>query len=105
MPKNSQPTKVVKSWSEESNKKKKSIKPFYIMVIILLLITNLFTGYITYGVVVAWCMKLPVTASGFSTSRSYFVPGQTGYGPNALRHYYCTEQDAINAGFYKSSWR
>ena len=102
MPKNPQQTKISKKLPKGSDGTKKRIKPFYIMVIVLLLITNLFTGYITYGVVAIACMRLPVTATNFASAKSYFVPGQSGYGPNAFREYYCTEQDAQNAGFYKS---
>lgn len=69
------------------------------MVIVLLLITNLFTGYITYGVVAIACMRLPVTASSFASGYHYFKPGQSGYGPNLFAQYYCTEDDARNAGF------
>lgn len=77
-------------------------KTIVIWSAVVLTILNLLTGYITYGVVAIACMRLPVTATNFASAKSYFVPGQSGYGPNAFREYYCTEQDAQNAGFYKS---
>lgn len=98
-------TPISKETTKESNGNKKHIKPFYVMVIVLLLIVNLFTGYVTYGVMTIWCMKLPVTATDFASSYTYYKPGQVGYGPNVFAQYYCSEEDALKAGFRPSPWQ
>lgn len=70
-----------------------------VWLIIILLTFNIFTGVLTYGAMTIRCMRLPVTASSFASGYHYFKPGQSGYGPNLFAQYYCTEDDARNAGF------
>jgi hypothetical protein len=50
------------------------------------------------------CARRLVAASKLAASWHYFRPGQSGYGPHAFGEYYCTEQDARNAGFNPSPW-
>ena len=72
-------------------------------IIILLGVFDLSTGVVSYYINYARCLHQPVTASKFMAGYSYHLPGQSGYGPNPFAEYYCTEQQALNAGFHSST--
>ena len=84
-----------------SNRKKHWLK-VSVWAIVILLSLNVFTGIVSYTLTFAWCMHPPITASKFAASYTYFRPGQAYYGPHAFGEYYCSEQDAQNAGFHSS---
>jgi hypothetical protein len=47
-------------------------------------------------------MRLPVAATKFAAAYSYELPGEPLYGPSPFNEYFCTEQQAKNAGFRHS---
>lgn len=96
--------KQVEGVIEMSEGRKKRIIRIIAVSVIVLFLFNLATGVVSYGAVATWCLRPPVVGSKFAASWHYFRPGQPGYGPHAFAEYYCTEQDAKNAGFNPSSW-
>lgn len=87
------------------NKQKTPRRAAYIALIVILgtlaFLGGIGSGVIQYGLSVAGCMKAPVAASSFMAGYSYDLPGDPGYGPSPFNKYYCTEQEAINAGFHR----
>lgn len=85
--------------------KKRSKRTAYITLIIVLgslvLLAGIGSGVLQYGLATVGCMKAPVAASSFMAGYSYDLPGDPGYGPSPFNEYYCSEQDAIKAGFHK----
>lgn len=71
-------------------------------VVTLLVVLNFFTGIVSYSFMYARCSQPPVTASKFMAGYNYYLPGQSGYGPSMFTEYYCSEQEAGNAGFHPS---
>lgn len=58
--------------------------------------------YPLYPVYTIKCGRLPITASTFAGSNVYSLPGDLHYGPKfAVDHLFCSEQDALNAGFHR----
>jgi len=99
-----QKKKTPHSGKKPPRTRKQKIIRYSIIAIILLYLLNLATGVVTYSAMTVWCMRQPVTATKFGASYHYFVPKQVGYGPNMFSEYYCTEQDARDAGFNPSPW-
>ena len=89
--------------NKTKNKQKSSRRSAYIALIIILgmlaFLGGIGSGAIQYGLSAVSCMKAPVAASNFMAGNSYDLPGDPGYGPSPFNKYYCTEQEAINAGF------
>lgn len=86
------------------NKTKKSSRKIAYTALVVILGTlavlgGIGSGIIQYGLSAAACMKAPVAASSFMAGYSYDLPGDPGYGPSPFNKYYCTEQEAISAGF------
>lgn len=64
------------------------------------LILNLFTGIFSYVYGFARCGKQPVAASRFMAGYHYYIPGENGYSVNAFMEYYCSVEEAEEAGFH-----
>ena len=77
-----------------------------IVVFIILYSIACFTPYISgyplFPIYVIRCGKLPIPASTFATSFIYLLPGDRYYGPGkGVDKYFCTEQEALEAGFHR----
>lgn len=85
--------------------RKQSKRPAYIALIVLLgslvFLAGIGSGVLQYSLAAVGCMKAPVAASSFMAGYSYDLPGDSGYGPSPFNEYYCSEQEAIKAGFHR----
>lgn len=75
----------------------------FVWMAIGLLLFNFLTGWVAYGVMTVWCMRLPITGTKYGASYHYFKPGDLLYGPNPVNNYYCSEQDARDDGLHPST--
>lgn len=74
-----------------------------VVVSILLFIGSFSLGLPQYAFAAVRCMRQPVIASDSMAGHSYSLPGDPSYGPNIFAKYFCTEQDAHNAGYYRAA--
>jgi hypothetical protein len=69
----------------------------------LLLIIGVVSGQISYAVAYVKCGKAPINATNFAASRSYFLPGDKGYGPNFFnKDFFCSESEAQASGYLRT---
>ncbi len=89
-----------------SQKKTKNVRLLLMgMVAVLILVEVFFTQYTRYMFYVVKCGGMPVVAHaggkiGFGGSRPrYSVPGSYSYSVGAGQSYYCSQEEAENAGY------
>lgn len=87
--------------SKRISQKTKLITLISIITIIGLLV-GLGSGLLQYSFAAVKCLRAPVAASKFMASYTYELPGEEGYGPGIFNEYFCSEQDARDAGFRPS---
>lgn len=69
----------------------------------LLIAIGLGSGTLQLAVATVRCAGLPVQASDFMASSTYYLPGQSGYGPDIFNNYsYCTKEQVESAGYRPS---
>jgi hypothetical protein len=83
-------------------KRKRAIIALVAIVVSLGLMTGLSSGTIQYAAATIACGRQPVVATSFAAAYSYNLPGDPLYSPGPFSQYYCTEQEAIKAGFRHS---
>jgi hypothetical protein len=66
-------------------------------------ILNFFTGIFNYTYGFIRCGRQPIAASRFMAGYDYYTPGQQGYGVNPFMEYYCSTDEAENAGFHPAN--
>lgn len=72
-------------------------------LVLLLLIIGVVSGQISYMTAYVKCGTAPINATKFAASRSYFLPGEQGYGPSPYNSaYFCTQTEAEEAGYRHS---
>lgn len=86
-----------------ANEEKVPKSVIVIGVTLILLILGWLSGANDYMYSYASCGRPPISASSFAASFSYELPGDEGYGPGPFQEYFCTEEDAQNAGYRRSN--
>lgn len=80
------------------------VAAFVTVVGILALLSPLWMAWALWLAATAGCGRVPVAATTFAAADSYDLPGEryydVGFWPLIVPEYYCTEQQAKDAGFH-----
>ncbi len=84
--------------------KKKSTMILLIVFMVIVVPLGYFTKVIPFTFTAINCGTMPVKTQGHVGQKMYTMPGERGYGISMFSNYnYCTEQEAIHAGYERST--
>ncbi len=79
-------------------KKKAALVVFVLIIVSMLFLAGFGMRVFQFGFSTVACGHLPVVGTKFLTS-TYYLPEDSRYGPSPFGEYFCTEQQAVNAGY------
>jgi hypothetical protein len=96
---------MVKTSKNQNNKKRKWL--VVLATILVLYFVSLFVPLISpfskFPLYTVKCGGVPIEATNFSAASSYSLPGDRTYRITSFTsHYFCSEEEAHDAGFYRS---